>query len=53
MLPAASALVTLRSLPEGDVKRKAFVGFGDPIFNLEQLAKKEKEITAGKTQIAG
>ena len=38
MLPAASALVTLRSLPEGDAKRKAFAGFGDPIFNQEQLA---------------
>ena len=46
MLPAASALVTLRSLPEGDVERKAFLGFGDPIFNLEQLAEKEKETMA-------
>jgi CHAT domain-containing protein len=53
MLPAASTLVTLRSLPEGDAKRKAFAGFGDPIFNMEQLAEKEKEIMAEKTQLAG
>jgi CHAT domain-containing protein len=53
MLPAASALVTLRSLPEGDAKRKAFVGFGDPIFNLEQLTKKDKEIMVEKNQLAG
>ena len=38
MIPSVNALVTLRSLPEGDQKRKAFAGFGDPIFNLEQLA---------------
>ena len=38
MLPSVNALVTLRSLPESDPKRKAFAGFGDPIFNLEQLA---------------
>ncbi len=38
MLPSVNALLTLRSLPEGDSKRKAFAGFGDPIFNLEQLA---------------
>ena len=38
MLPSVNALVTLRSLPESDPERKAFAGFGDPIFNLEQLA---------------
>jgi len=53
MLPTASTLLTLRSLPEGDVKRKAFAGFGDPVFNLEQLAEKEKEIMAAKNQLAG
>ena len=37
-LPAASSLVALRSIPKGDSQRKAFVGFGDPIFNPEQLA---------------
>ena len=38
MLPSVNSLVTLRSLPESDPKRKVFAGFGDPIFNLEQLA---------------
>jgi CHAT domain-containing protein len=38
MLPSVNALVTLRSLPEGEPQRKAFAGFGDPIFNREQLA---------------
>ena len=40
MLPSVNALVTLRSLPDGDPKRKAFAGFGDPVFNQEQLAMK-------------
>jgi CHAT domain-containing protein len=61
MLPSVNALVTLRSLPEGDPKRRAFAGFGDPIFNLEQLAMdvntksntpKNKETTAGNIQLA-
>ena len=62
MLPSVNALVTLRSLPESDLKRKAFAGFGDPIFNLEQLAMDEssksiapvnKETTSGNIQLAG
>jgi CHAT domain-containing protein len=36
--PSVSSFVTLRSLPEGDPNRKAFVGFGDPIFDKAQLA---------------
>ena len=51
MLPSVGALVTLRSLPEGDPKRKAFAGFGNPIFNLEQLAMDERpESTAPMNQ---
>jgi CHAT domain-containing protein len=38
MLPAVDSLVVLRSLPAGNPNRKAFAGFGDPIFNPEQLA---------------
>ena len=37
MIPSANALMTLRSLPAGDPLRKNFVGFGDPIFNKEQM----------------
>jgi CHAT domain-containing protein len=42
-LPSASSFITLRILPEGDPYRKAFAGFGDPLFNKEQLAQAEKE----------
>jgi CHAT domain-containing protein len=42
-LPSASTFVMLRTLPEGDPYRKAFAGFGDPLFNQEQLAQMEKE----------
>lgn len=62
MLPSVNALVTLRSLPESDPKRKAFAGFGDPIFNPEQLAMDgssksnapmNKETTSENIQLAG
>ncbi len=33
-LPSANALVTLRSLPLGNPSRRAFIGFGDPDFSL-------------------
>ncbi|MCG6535119.1 MAG: CHAT domain-containing protein, partial [Syntrophales bacterium LBB04] len=63
MLPSVNALVTLRSLPEGDPKRKAFAGFGDPIFNQKQLAMdidvpsdtsiaNEKQTAPGNIQLA-
>jgi len=42
-LPSAAAFVTLRTLPKGDPSRRAFVGFGDPVFNPEQLAQLKKE----------
>ncbi len=42
-LPSASSFITLRTLPAGDPYRKAFAGFGDPLFNQEQLAQAEKE----------
>jgi CHAT domain-containing protein len=38
MLPSVNSLVTLRSLPGGDAGRKAFAGFGDPIFSPRQAA---------------
>jgi CHAT domain-containing protein len=36
-LPSVSALIGLRSLPPGDPGRRAFAGFGDPIFNPTQV----------------
>lgn len=41
MLPSINSLLTLRTIPAGDANRKAFAGFGDPIFNLQQLAQTE------------
>lgn len=42
ILPSVSSLVTLRTLPAGDPNRRAFVGFGDPVFNAEQLAQSQE-----------
>jgi CHAT domain-containing protein len=62
MIPSVNALVTLRSLPKSDPNRKAFAGFGDPIFNMVQLATDEsskssapmnKETTSGNIQVTG
>ena len=50
MLPSVNALVTLRSLPEGDSSRRAFAGFGDPVFNREQLAAEQKTISNAPVQ---
>jgi CHAT domain-containing protein len=48
-LPSISSLVSLRALPEGDPNRKAFVGFGDPFFNEEQLALAEQKESTHQT----
>lgn len=64
MLPSINALVTLRTLPAADPGRKAFAGFGDPIFSREQLdmekivrvdvaPQKDKDIMPEKVQLAG
>jgi len=37
VLPAADVLITLRKMPPGADKRKAFAGFGDPLFSKNQL----------------
>jgi CHAT domain-containing protein len=49
MLPSVNALLTLRSLPDGDSSRKAFAGFGDPIFNREQLGEDQKTASDSRT----
>jgi CHAT domain-containing protein/tetratricopeptide (TPR) repeat protein len=50
-LPSVSALIGLRSLPPGDPDRKAFVGFGDPIFNPEQMqTAKQNELSTKMAQ---
>ncbi len=41
--PSASAFVALRALPPGDPNRRTFAGFGDPLFNKEQLVEAKSE----------
>lgn len=36
VLPSANVLITLRRMPPGDTGRKAFAGFGDPLFSKSQ-----------------
>jgi len=45
-VPSAAALRTLRQLPPGPATRDAFIGFGDPYFNVEQAAAAEAEQNA-------
>ena len=42
-VPSTYALLTLRRLPVGSPERESFVGFGDPLFNEEQVAEAAKE----------
>ena len=37
-IPSASSLLMLRSLPPVESTRKAFFGFGNPVFNLTQVS---------------
>jgi CHAT domain-containing protein len=37
MLPSVAALRTLRVIPAGSAERERMIGFGDPIFNKEQM----------------
>jgi len=46
VLPSVSTFVTLRGLPPSDPNRKAFAGFGDPIFSKDQAA----NLDAGKKE---
>ena len=50
--PSVFAFVMLRNLPKGDPYRKAFVGFGDPLFNREQLAQIEKKKVGPKVTLS-
>lgn len=53
-VPSATSFVSLRGLPPGDPKRRAFAGFGDSWFNPEQaiLAEKEKGVLDTSTILA-
>ncbi|MCX5811421.1 MAG: CHAT domain-containing protein [Proteobacteria bacterium] len=51
MVPSASSLISLRMLPAGPIQRKAFAGFGDPIFNPGQVAMSEKQTPSNEATI--
>jgi CHAT domain-containing protein len=51
-VPTASSFISLRTLPQGDPSRKAFVGFGDPFFNRKQLARAKRERVDDKLVLA-
>ena len=51
-LPSVAALNTLRKLPAGSSERRAFAGFGDPWFSVEQ-ARLAEAATAQPVQVAG
>jgi CHAT domain-containing protein len=52
MLPSVSSFITLRGLPAGDPERKAFAGFGDPIFSRDQFTSSEAKEDQKTTQLA-
>jgi CHAT domain-containing protein len=52
VIPAASALVTLRHLPPGSPNRETLIGFGDPYFNTQEAAEGEAEQSAEPLQVA-
>ena len=46
MLPSVSSLIPLRTYAAGEKTRKAFIGFGDPVFSPDQLARLKTEMPA-------
>ena len=51
-MPSASTLLTLRSVPPGDPARKAFIGFGDPLFSVEQQQEAKSSQTESPMMLA-
>jgi CHAT domain-containing protein len=49
VLPSSGTLITLRSLPQTDSTRKAYAGFGDPLFNKKQSHTAPENILADKS----
>jgi CHAT domain-containing protein/Flp pilus assembly protein TadD len=51
-VPTASSFISLRSISKAAPSRKAFLGFGDPFFNREQLARAKRERVDDKLVLA-
>ncbi len=52
VLPSVSSLLTLRSLPPGPPRRRAYAGFGDPYFSEAQAKEARAEGTGQVVQVA-
>lgn len=50
-VPSVSSLVSLRTIPAGDPKRKEFIGFGDPVFSKAQMAQIPLQAASNDTLI--
>jgi CHAT domain-containing protein len=46
--PAVASFVTLRNLPKGNPERRAFAGFGDPVFDRPQTGQVKKQKSTEK-----
>lgn len=44
--PSANAFLGLRGLAPGDPNRRSFIGFGDPLFNQQQLTESQQPLQA-------
>jgi CHAT domain-containing protein len=51
LMPSAAALRTLRQLPLASDKRQSMIGFGDPLFNKEQLAEAAEELARAAAEV--
>lgn len=51
-LPSATSLLTLRSMPAVSAERRAFAGFGDPLFSRAQLSMQEAPMSVRRGAVA-
>lgn len=52
-LPSVTALASLRRLPPPSADRRAFIGFGDPLFNVDQAKQAERQNAVAARADAG
>jgi CHAT domain-containing protein len=52
-LPSVTALASLRKLPPGDPSRRAFIGFGDPLFSRKQAAEAGVKVADARLSTRG
>ncbi|GAB2181274.1 tetratricopeptide repeat protein [Denitratisoma sp. agr-D3] len=52
-LPSVTALASLRKLPPGDANRRPFIGFGDPLFSVDQARKAKVALASSQLATRG